>query len=105
MKGIVVFVLCCAAAAPGAVFAKTFALEYGRDTIEIHRADLETKRNILLIDDLVATGGTLKAAADILREAGSRPVGVLAVVGLPFLHYDRVLGGLPVQTLIDYHGE
>jgi adenine phosphoribosyltransferase len=90
---------------PGAVFAKSFALEYGQDTIEIHRADLETPRAVLLIDDLVATGGTLKAAADILREAGSRPVGVLAAVGLPFLRYDRVLQGLSVQTLIDYHGE
>jgi adenine phosphoribosyltransferase len=90
---------------PGATFAKTFALEYGRDTVEIHKADLEIKRSILLIDDLVATGGTLKAAADIVREAGSRPVGVLAAVGLPFLNYSRVLQGLPVHTLIDYHGE
>lgn len=90
---------------PGAVFRRSFALEYGEDCIEIHKADLEVPRSVLLVDDLVATGGTLRAAADIFAETGSRVAGIAAVVGLPFLDYARVLSGIPMRTLIDYHGE
>ncbi len=90
---------------PGKTFSKSFALEYGEDCIEVHRADLETRRRFVLIDDLVATGGTIRAASDLLHEAGSEVVGILAVIGLPFLHFEKALGGLPVRTLIDYHGE
>jgi len=80
-------------------------LEYGEDSIEVHRADLETRRRFVLIDDLVATGGTLRAASDLLREAGSEVAGILAVIGLPFLNFEKALGGIPIRTLIDYHGE
>ena len=90
---------------PGEVFRRSFALDYGEDCIEIHKADLEVPRSVLLVDDLVATGGTLRAAADIFAETGSRVAGIAAVVGLPFLDYARVLSGIPMRTLIDYHGE
>ncbi|TVQ27174.1 MAG: adenine phosphoribosyltransferase [Spirochaetaceae bacterium] len=90
---------------PGDSFRRTFDLEYGTDTIEIHRADLSEPRRVLLLDDLIATGGTLAAAASILEEAGSTVVEIGAVIGLPFLNYDRLLGGYRVRTLIQYHGE
>ena len=90
---------------PGKTFSKSFSLEYGEDSIEVHRADLAKKRRFVIIDDLVATGGTLKAASDLLLEAGSEVAAILAVIGLPFLHYEKVLGGIPVTTLVDYHGE
>ena len=54
---------------------------------------------------LIATGGTVKAAAELLVEGGAVPVGVFAVIGLPFLQYEKSLEGLPVRTLIEYFGE
>jgi adenine phosphoribosyltransferase len=90
---------------PGETVGRTFTLEYGRDTIEIKKIDLESKRRILIVDDLIATGGTIEAAADLIRGSGSTVVGVFCVIGLPFLNYQKLLGDLPVTTLIDYHGE
>ncbi|MFP4510076.1 MAG: adenine phosphoribosyltransferase [Spirochaetaceae bacterium] len=90
---------------PGHSYERTFDLEYGTDTIQIHSADLETQRRIFLVDDLIATGGTLKAAASIIEEAGSTVVEIGAVIGLPFLAYETLLKAYRVRTLIDYHGE
>lgn len=90
---------------PGRTVSKSYALEYGQAEIEMHAEDIPAGGRVLIVDDLVATGGTLRAAADLLAEAGARPVGVFCVIGLPFLQYDRVLEGLPVRTLIEYFGE
>lgn len=90
---------------PGKTLSKKFALEYGEDEIHIHEADIPKGGKILLVDDLIATGGTIKAAADIFKDAGAEVNDVFAVVGLPFLEYERVLKGLSVRTLIEYHGE
>lgn len=90
---------------PGQTIRKSYSLEYGTAEIEIHKADIPEGGRVLLVDDLVATGGTLRAAADILTEGGATPVGVFSVIGLPFLHYDTTLAGLEVRTLIEYFGE
>jgi len=90
---------------PGPTLSATFALEYGEDTIEVHRSDVRQGATVLLVDDLIATGGTLKAAADLLAQGGARVGAIFGVIGLPFLHYDRTLDGHEVTTLIDYHGE
>ncbi len=90
---------------PGKKLRKRFTLEYGEDEIEIHEADIGAKKRILLVDDLVATGGTLRAAADLFKEAGATVVSVFCVVGLPFLRYDGVLGDYRVETLITYDSE
>lgn len=90
---------------PGRTVSKSYALEYGQAEIEIHAEDIPAGGRVLIVDDLVATGGTLRAAADLLSESGARPIGVFCVIGLPFLHYDRILEGLPVKTLIEYFGE
>jgi adenine phosphoribosyltransferase len=90
---------------PGKTRAKKYELEYGEAEIEMHEADIPASGRVLIVDDLIATGGTVKAAADILVEGGAVPAGVFAVVGLPFLHYETFLEGLPVRTLIEYFGE
>ena len=90
---------------PGRTVSKAYALEYGQAEIEIHADDIPSGGRVLLVDDLVATGGTLRAAADILSEAGADPIGVFCVIGLPFLRYEETLHGLPVVTLIEYFGE
>ena len=71
----------------------------------MHEADIPGGGRVLIVDDLIATGGTVKAVAEILVEGGATPAGVFAVVGLPFLHYEENLEGLPVRTLIEYFGE
>ncbi len=90
---------------PGKTLAKRYDLEYGQAEIEMHVDDMPRGGKVLIVDDLIATGGTVRAAADLLREGGATPIGVFAVIGLPFLDYSKSLGGLPVRTLIDYHGE
>ena len=90
---------------PGETVSREFELEYGTDVVEMHRADLATARRLLLVDDLIATGGTLRAAADMIRESGSSVVEIFAVIGLPFLNYAELLDGIDIHTLIEYHGE
>ncbi|HET7838605.1 MAG TPA: adenine phosphoribosyltransferase [Rectinemataceae bacterium] len=90
---------------PGRTLSKRYDLEYGQAEIEMHQDDMPRGGRVLIVDDLIATGGTVRAAADLLREGGAVPIGVFAVIGLPFLDYEKSLGGLPVRTLIDYHGE
>lgn len=90
---------------PGQTLSRTFKLEYGEDTIEVHKEDIESGMNILLVDDLIATGGTLKASADMLTEAGAHVVGIFSVIGLPFLKYTSLLAEYRIHTLIDYNSE
>lgn len=90
---------------PGATLQAGFALEYGEDVIEVHRSDLSPGMRVLLVDDLIATGGTLKAAAGLIEKAGARVVEIFGVVGLPFLDHASALSGYPVTTLVQYSGE
>lgn len=90
---------------PGETYSRRFALEYGEDEIEVHKADIRAGQSVLLVDDLIATGGTLRAACALLEEGRARVAGIFSVVGLPFLHYEKLLAGYPVQTLIQYRGE
>jgi adenine phosphoribosyltransferase len=90
---------------PGETYRISFTLEYGEDVLEVHRSDIKSGQRILLIDDLIATGGTLNAAAQLLALGGAKVTGVFGVVGLPFLHYGKVLSSFPVKTLIQYNGE
>jgi adenine phosphoribosyltransferase len=90
---------------PGETYKKSFSLEYGEDTIEVHKADVKKGMKVLLIDDLIATGGTLKASIDLLNQGGAEVNVIFAVVGLPFLNYDKILDGHRVETLINYSSE
>ena len=71
----------------------------------MQRGDVRRGARILLVDDLIATGGTLKAACGLLEQAGATVAGIFAVVGLPFLNYQQALSAYPVRTLIQYQGE
>lgn len=90
---------------PGETFSQDFSLEYGTDTIEVHKADLKPGMKILLVDDLIATGGTLKAAASMIERGSASVSAIFAVIGLPFLQYDTVLAGMRVDTLINFDSE
>lgn len=90
---------------PGKTYSKTYELEYGTDTVEIHQADLKPGARIVIVDDLVATGGTLKATAEMIEEVGASVDEVFCVIGLPFLDYEEQLAPIHVETLITYENE
>jgi len=90
---------------PGITLSKKYVLEYAQAEIEVHRADVQEGKRFLLIDDLIATGGTLSAARELLEAGGAIVPEIFGVVGLPFLNYKEVLYPTPVTTLIDYHSE
>jgi adenine phosphoribosyltransferase len=90
---------------PGPTLRTDVTLEYGAETLEVHVADVRAGARVLVVDDLVATGGTLAGAVRLLEQGGATVAAVFGVVGLPFLHYERSLGSHRVDTLIQYQGE
>lgn len=90
---------------PGEVYQASYSLEYGKATIEVHKSDIKKGQNILVIDDLIATGGTLNATKTIIEEGNANAVAFLGVIGLPFLNYKNVLKDKPVHTLIEFENE
>ena len=83
-----------------------YALEYGRDRLEIDPQGVRPGTRVVIVDDLIATGGTALAAAELLREAGARVDHALFVIDLPDLHgAERLRGaGLTVEALMDFPG-
>ena len=90
---------------PGITLSKKYDLEYAQAEIEVHREDVPAGKRILLIDDLIATGGTLNAARALLIAGGAQVPEIFGVVGLPFLNYEKALTPTPVTTLINYESE
>jgi adenine phosphoribosyltransferase len=90
---------------PGVTLSKKYDLEYAQAEIEVHSADVPRGKRVLVTDDLIATGGTLNAARELLTEGGAIIPEFFGIVGLPFLNYEKILSPTPVTTLIDYHGE
>ncbi len=90
---------------PGRTHRKEYALEYGTAVIEIHDDDIKEGQNILILDDLIATGGTIKATAELIEGAGAHVAGVFGVIGLPFLKYQKVLEKYTITVLQEYDSE
>ena len=80
----------------------SYGLEYGTDTLEIHEDAVQKGQNVLLCDDLLATGGTAAAAVQLIRSLGGNVVGAAFAVELSFLHGREKLPGLDVFSLIQY---
>ena len=83
-----------------------YALEYGTDTIEMHVDGCQAGEKVMLIDDLIATGGTALAAIELLQGAGAEVVAAAFVIDLPELGGADKLraAGIPVSTLIAFEG-
>ncbi|MDR1174996.1 MAG: adenine phosphoribosyltransferase [Treponema sp.] len=90
---------------PGKTLGKKYSLEYAEAEIEIHPDDVPQGGKVLLFDDLVATGGTLNAARELITSCGAGVPEIFGVVGLPFLNYEKALAPTPVKTLIHYDSE
>ena len=89
---------------PFKTIATDYALEYGSATIEIHADACQPGDRVIIVDDLIATGGTLLAAAKLFRQLGGEVAGVAAVIDLPSLGGSAKLraAGLAVHTLCEF---
>lgn len=80
----------------------TYELEYGTDTLQIHADAFREGSRVIVLDDVLATGGTAKAKIELVERLGAVVVGVLFVIELTFLHGRDRLDGYDVHALIDY---
>lgn len=87
---------------PAAVHQVEYELEYGTDTLEIHQDAVQAHHKILIVDDLIATGGTAKATAALLTKMGCEVLGFAFVIELLGLNGRQRLPDLPVISLVKY---
>jgi adenine phosphoribosyltransferase len=90
---------------PATTLRETYKLEYGMDALEIHVDALQKGENILLVDDLLATGGTMKAACNLVRKLGCNIVGIAFLIELGYLDGRKKLPDLDVFSLVQYDSE
>ena len=89
---------------PYKTFKETYSLEYGADTVEIHQDAFQEGQNILIIDDVLATGGTLSATLDLIQKnfKNVKVVEAAFLIELDFLNGREKLKGTPVYSMIHY---
>jgi adenine phosphoribosyltransferase len=87
---------------PYAIIEQDYALEYGHATVAMHTDALKPGARVLLIDDLLATGGTSAAAVALVQKLGGNILEAGFLIELKFLNGREKLGGLPVRSLISY---
>jgi len=85
---------------PAATLSKTYELEYGSATLEIHRDAIEAGQRVVVVDDLLATGGTTKAVCEMVEELGGNIVGIGFVIELESLRGRERLKQYPVVSLV-----
>ena len=85
---------------PSATFAQEYKLEYGTATLEVHQDAFEPGDRVLIVDDVLATGGTARATASLIHRAGAQVVGVAVLMELSFLKGREALGDLEVRSLL-----
>ena len=84
---------------PRATYAVSYALEYGEATLELHRDAIAPGDRVLLVDDVLATGGTVKATVELVEKCGGTVVGVAVLMELGFLAGREAVGDVPVASL------
>jgi adenine phosphoribosyltransferase len=86
---------------PGKTVSHTYQLEYGQDTIEIQADAIQPGQRVVILDDLLATGGTLSAAVRLIEKVGGKVVGAGCIIELTFLHGRKSID-VPITTLVQY---
>jgi adenine phosphoribosyltransferase len=87
---------------PGDTVKYEYDLEYGTDTIEIQADAVQKGQRVVVLDDLLATGGTMAASIELLNRVGAEVVGTACIIELTFLGGRDRLGGVPFDTLMAY---
>lgn len=87
---------------PAEVVSKEYSLEYGTATIEMHKDAVQPGQKVVIVDDLLATGGTAKALVEMVEEIGAEVVSLNFLIELDFLKGRDVLDGYKVETVIHY---
>lgn len=87
---------------PAATVKAEYALEYGTDTLEIHADAIQPGQRVLIVDDVLATGGTAAAVTELVEKLGGTVASLAFVIELDFLNGRSKLGGYDVQSLIHY---
>jgi len=90
---------------PSKTIAESYELEYGTDTLQIHADALKPGQTVLLVDDLLATGGTLQACCRLAERLGANIAGISCMVELTFLPGRKKLADYPLHTLIRFDSE
>lgn len=85
---------------PGPTYAQSYDLEYGSATIEVHQDAFAPGERVLIVDDVLATGGTAAATAELIRKAGAEVTGIVVILELSFLAGRDRLPGIPVRSLL-----
>ena len=87
---------------PAKIISESYELEYGTNSLEIHADGIEPGQRVLVVDDLLATGGSARAAIRLVERLGGLVVGVAFLIELDFLHGRDMLEGYDVRSLINY---
>lgn len=90
---------------PYTTIGAEYALEYGTDSLEMHIDAVDKGDRVAVIDDLLATGGTLEASCRLVEQLGGQVVAVAVVIELSFLHGRKKLARYEVMSLVDYDSE
>jgi len=85
---------------PSATFSQEYDLEYGSAVLEVHQDAFQPGERVLIVDDVLATGGTARATATLVRQAGAEVVGVAVLMELSFLNGRANVGDLEVRALL-----
>lgn len=89
---------------PRETVSKEYDLEYGSAVIEMHKDSIQPGQRVVIVDDLIATGGTLEASASLIRELGGEVVRVLVLIELEDLKGREKLPGIEVSSVVKYKG-
>jgi len=87
---------------PASIFSESYELEYGTDAVEIHQDAVKNGSNVLIVDDLLATGGTALASAKLIEKCGANVSGLLFLIELTFLNGIEKLKKYSVDTFIKF---
>lgn len=90
---------------PADTLSHSYDLEYGSDTLEIHKDAVTSGQRVLLVDDLLATGGTINACVTLVEQLGGTVAGMAFIIELGFLGGREKFNGTPIHSLINYDGE
>lgn len=87
---------------PRPAFNQSYELEYNESNLSIHKDDIKPTDKVLIVDDLLATGGTVKAQVELIKMTGATTVGAIFLIDLVDLHDENVFNGIEYKSILKY---